>query len=384
MGRRKLPRGVRVRSDSSIQISFTYEGQECRESLRLVPTPTNLKRAANHRIAILDAIDRGTFDYATTFPNSKRAKKYTRGTSIKFYLSRWIKEMEPHLKASTYATHKRIVTNQLIKAFGRTALHRLTWKQIKDWSKKKDVSQKTMNNILSVLRTALDEAVEDELIEFNPMNGKKIRKKRTERRTDEIDPFSYEEREAIIKTARGQEKNLIQFGFWTGLRISELCALDWGKVDWIKGTVRVEEAFTQAAKKNEAPKTDKSVRDVKLLAPALTALKDQKAYTYLKGEEIFQNERQGRWAGDASIRTMWTRVLKRAKVRYRYPYQMRHTYASTMLMAEESVMWVSDQLGHTDWSFTARTYSRFISDDAPQAGMKAESAWEKRVERVVR
>lgn len=135
--------------------------------------------------------------------------------------------------------------------------------------------------------------------------------------------------------------------------------------------------LTQPAKESEAPKTNASIRDVKLLAPALVALQDQKTHTYLKGEEIFQNPRTGeRWTGDLVIRKrMWTRILKKAKVRYRYPYQMRHTYASMMLMAGESPQWVATQMGHTDWTFTARTYTRFIPDDAPDAGKKAVERW---------
>jgi len=46
-----------------------------------------------------------------------------------------------------------------------------------------------------------------------------------------------------------------------------------------------------------------------------------------------------------------------------------------MLMAEESPQWVATQMGHTDWTFTARTYSRFIPDDAPNAGQKAVERW---------
>ena len=179
---------------------------------------------------------------------------------------------------------------------------------------------------------------------------------------DEIDPFSSEEREAIINAATGQERNLIQFAFWTGMRISELCALDWNIVDWIKGTIRVNKALTQPAKESEAPKTSAGIRDVKLLAPALAALQDQKALTYLKGEEVFQNPRtEERWTGDMVIRKrMWTRILKKAKVRYRYPYQMRHTYASMMLMAGESpsgwrLRW-DTLIGHSLLEPTAGSY----------------------------
>jgi integrase len=161
------------------------------------------------------------------------------------------------------------------------------------------------------------------------------------------------------------------------MRISELCALDWSAVDWKNETVRVDKVLTQPARQFEVPKTFASLRNVKLLAPALTALRNQKAYTRLKGEEIFQNPRTGkRWTGDMVIRKrMWTRILKKAKVRYRYPYQVRHTYASMMLMAGESPQWVATQMGHTDWTFTARTNSRFIQDDASDAGQKAVRLW---------
>jgi integrase len=70
---------------------------------------------------------------------------------------------------------------------------------------------------------------------------------------------------------------------------------------------------------------------------------------------------------------MWKRILLRAGVRYRY--QMRHTYASMMLQAGESVMWVARQMGHTDWTLTARTYSRRVSIDAPEAGNLAVQKW---------
>jgi len=83
----------------------------------------------------------------------------------------------------------------------------------------------------------------------------------------------------------------------------------------------------------EGTKTEAGRREVKLLVPAREALKAQKAYTYLKGAEVFQSPLTGeRWKRDRRIREgMWTSGLKRAKVRYRNPYQTRHTYASMML-----------------------------------------------------
>lgn len=68
--------GVRPGSGSTIEIDFYYAGRRCRERVQLEPSPANLRRAANHRAAVLDAIARGTFDYAATFPGSKNAAQF--------------------------------------------------------------------------------------------------------------------------------------------------------------------------------------------------------------------------------------------------------------------------------------------------------------------
>jgi hypothetical protein len=45
------------------------------------------------------------------------------------------------------------------------------------------------------------------------------------------------------------------------------------------------------------------------------------------------------------------------------------------LMAGESPMWVAKQMGHTDWSLTAKRYARWIPSDMPDAGKKMAEAW---------
>ncbi len=76
MGGKRERTGVVAASDSSIQISFTYKGINCRERLKLQPSAANLKRAEQHRAAILHAIAQGTFDYGVTFPHSKSRFKF--------------------------------------------------------------------------------------------------------------------------------------------------------------------------------------------------------------------------------------------------------------------------------------------------------------------
>lgn len=226
----------------------------------------------------------------------------------------------------------------------------------------------------SLLRAALQDAVMEEIIESNPLFGWKYTRRNPVKTKHHVDPFTAEEQRLILASCKEpQHRNLFQVAFWTGMRTSELAALEWGDIDWAAGIARVQRALTQAADDPEEPKTLSGIRDIKLLPSALEALTRQKAYTFLANDVVFHNPRTNeRWAGDQPIRQgAWVPALRTACLRYRNPYQTRHTYASMMLTAGEPVMWVAQQMGHKDWTMIAKIYGKWIPNAQPDAGMKA-------------
>lgn len=375
MGGKRERTGVVAVSDSSIQISFTYQGINCRERLKLQPTPANLKRAEQHRAAILHAIANNSFDYGITFPDSPRRFKFaaTKGAGyrLEIWLETWVDRIKQHIKASTHDDYRKIVFNTLIPAIGRKHLDELKRGDIRDFCNAlPSASNKRLANIQSVLRSALQDALDDDLIDANPLYGWTFKRKEAPKPADDVDPFSREEQLAILDACREPaHANLFKFLFWTGLRTNEVVALLWGDIDWLRGTICIQRGRTTAAEQAEEPKTRRSVRDVKILGPALEALTAQKALTFLADKEVFLNPHTAKpWNGDQTIRTAWAGILKRAGVRYRRPYQTRHTYASMMLTAGESPIWVSGQMGHADTAMIYRSYGRWIPDAAPKAG----------------
>ncbi|MGZ9712557.1 Arm DNA-binding domain-containing protein [Glaciimonas sp. GNP009] len=372
--------GVTAASETSIEITFTYRGKRCRERLKLAPTAPNLKRAFQHRAAILDAIQKGTFDYRVTFPDSKNVIHFVERQgeiiTVTKYLDDWLERQRVHLKASTYSGYQKIVNNHLIPEFGKILLSDLKRMQIKIWCAKLTISNKAIKNRLSVLRAALGEAMQDDLIETNPLYGWQWKSKEAPDKVDDVDPFTADEQALILNCLFGQERNFFQFAFWSGMRTSELIGIEWGDIDWHRGTIQVRRALTTAAiqlkSAGETPKTNAGRREVKILAPAMEALLAQKLHTFVAGEQIFNNPRTNeRWGGDQVIRGAWKRAVILSKVRYRRPYQTRHTYASMMLTAEESPMWVAQQMGHKDWTMIAKVYGRWIKDAMPEAGNRA-------------
>lgn len=372
-------RGVKPASESSIEISFQYQGERCREKITLKPTPANLKRAEQHRAAVLHAISIGAFDYAATFPNSKNAARFATAPgqveTVEEYFTRWLKGQPSQIKASTYDGYRKVVDNLVIPRFGELMLANWKRRDVKDWLEEYECGNKRLANIQSVIRKALDDAVADEVIEQNFMLNWRYQRQQAPKEDDDVDPFTPDEQAAILAKCEPAMANQIRFLLWTGLRTSELVALDWGDIDFVRGYVMVRKAMTTAGKgKAETPKTKSGRREVKLLAPALDAIKSQKALTMMKGHPVFRNPGTGeRWTGDQQIRDAWLRILKLAGVRYRRPYQTRHTYASMMLSAGEHPMWVAKQMGHRDWTMIARIYGRWMPAADTEAGGKAEA-----------
>lgn len=386
MGRKGT--GVAIISDSSYEISFTYKGVRCRERYKAKPSAANTKELIGFRQRILFAIEDGTFDYARSFPNSRNIERFAEQPgdvlTVEKYFDKWLTRKQAEIKASTYKGYCGIVNQFVIPEFGKLALSELKRAAIRDWlatiDEKKDrkVTNKRLSNIQSCMRSALADAVDDEIIDANPLAGytySRIERPVAGEPDDEVDPFTPTEQAAILSKLRAAERNLTQFFLWTGLRTSEAIELNWSDIDFIGGYVRVRRALTREAKGvAELPKTSAGRRDVKMLDPARAALLAQKELTYLKeidGPVFINPTTRERFTGSHQFWRIWQTALKRANVRYRRPYQTRHTYASMMLSAGEHPMWVAKQMGHADWTMIARVYGRWMPSTDSTAGSKA-------------
>lgn len=366
--------GIRITSASSIQIDFSYKGIRCREKLRLKPTKANLAYAERKRGEILNAIERGTFVYTDFFPNSARAARlsplgYSRtvGEALDLYLTSAMTE----LQRSTYLDYRNSVINILQPTFGDIPLGQITRAEIKAWAAGLNVTKKRISNILLPLRAVLTDAMADNIIATNPLYGWTPKVKKTGQAESKVKPFSLDEIRSILDAASGETRNLLEFGFWTGLRTSELIAVRWEDIEGSNLHVR----RAKVAGEIKPPKTKSGIRDVKLLTPAQDALQRQKEKTYLMQEWIFLAPDGKPWRGDGQLRNVWTKILKKADVEYRNPYQMRHTYASLLCSAGENLHWIANQMGHSDTSMVGRVYGKWIPDADPFAGSKAEALW---------
>lgn len=349
-----------VARKTSIQVSFS-DGTPRRLTLKagglaLAPTPANLKYAARLVQEIRAKIKLGVFSLAEYFPDEAGAGDGTVGA----LLDDWLKT----LRATKSTKDKYTSAARFWKAAIGAKLVRL----LKPSDIRKAIadrtggSGKTLNDYTSVLRKALDAAIDDGLIQANP--AAKIDAQPHQKPTP--DPFTQDEADRIIAKVREQEgdtaADFTEFRFYTGLRTGEAIGLRWSSVDLKHRVAVISEALVRGEQK-DSTKTSKA-RTLDLNSRAFAALSRQKKRTYLAGAHVWLNPRTGAaYTAEKQYNTQtWQPALKALGIRYRRPYNTRHTYATVMLMAGMTPAYCASQLGHSIEMFLT-TYARWINGD---------------------
>ena len=363
-------RGIELRTGAkseSIRIKFMYKGMECRETLKLAHTKQNIRYAERLRGEILNAIEHGNFDYAKYFPESGQLAKLGLGRTVGNLkvgelVREYLEQAKPVLAPSTHLRYTATYQTH-ISRFDDTLLTDLTPAVLRAWIASLSTKARTIRSILIPLRSALDRAVNDDLIEGNPLDRVKISRilpKESRRVEYVVDPFSAEEIKAILAVCEGQERNVLLFAFSTGMRPSEYLALRWGSVDWVNLTVMVERTSVLGITREET-KTQSGRRAIDLRNGALQALRAQRSFTELEDDLIFQNPKFGAgWQDARALGRRWYTILKKAGVRRRVLYQTRHTFASTLLSSGSNALYVAKQMGHKDTMMVFKTYGKWI------------------------
>ena len=284
----KCPTGVEIRrwksGKESIRIRFYYQAIECRETLNLKVTKSNIKYAERLRAEILNRIARHDFCYAEYFPQSNLVARFGNtpsDVSINALLDEFLEQAKKSKEHSTYIGYEKICRAHLYPQFGHVMIRSLTPAMLRQWISGLEVTTKTISNILLPLRAIIGRALNDEIIDSDPFDKiviSQLADRRTRQSNFVVDPFSVQEINQILAGAHhDQIRHLFQFAFFTGLRTSELIGLEWDDIDWDEKRIHVVRAVVK--KQIKDPKTKAGERQVKLLPPALEALEGQLSYT---------------------------------------------------------------------------------------------------------
>lgn len=223
------------------------------------------------------------------------------------------------------------------------------------------------------LKQCLGDAVEAGVLARNPV-GKVRRPKSTK---SAIHPLTVEQAREFLRVAAGTHfEALWRLALDSGARPGELLALHWPDVDFAAGSVHVHrtlECRDDGSFHLKPPKTPKADRVI-LVAPAtVAALRDhrdklRKAGHYSPDGRVFPAPRGGFISVAGLSENHWGKLKKLAALPVGVRmYDLRHTSATLLVQAGESLRVVADRLGHEDPSITLKSYIKYMPDQQASA-----------------
>lgn len=295
------------------------------------------------------------------------------GQTLGHYLQKWLHDQRPSLRPTTISLYEMVVRRYLQPELGPVRLDRLTVSQVQAMLGRisdNGLAPRSVGHVRAVLRSALNEAVRQELV---PRNVATLaRPPRPPQRV--IEPFTPEECSVILGCApRFDLLAVVAIALGMGLRQGEILGLRWQDIDLERGTLKVQRALQRIDGRSQLvdPKTSRSQRTLPMPSLVHSALLQQRSSQDeardLAGphweEEIpglVFTTALGRPRCGTALTHTFHRLLAEAGVRQRTFHTLRHSAATLMLASGVDLKTVSTMLGHSQIGLTADTYASVL------------------------
>lgn len=313
---------------------------------------------------------------------SSVASRRTYSGPFSGWMRYWLEDNRSSFKESTYVSYRRKVTLHILPALGDKDLGRMTGTDISRFITElanKGLSSSTINTIYCILSSAIKKAADDQVIASNICIGitlPKIAKKRVRALTND-------EQKRLEHVARTDKYgDAIILALYTGLRIGELCALEWSNVDLKNGTIFIEKTMQRLTsfennKKTKivfgSPKSEASIRLITLPSHITQMLCEMKK----QAQSEYVISCKGSFTEPRTLLYRLQRMAEKAGVRPLRFHALRHTYATRWIEMNLHVSTLSHNLGHASTRMTMDIYTDSLPEHETRAAAALDKLYEK-------
>jgi integrase len=329
------------------------------------------------------------------------------------WMQNWLEQYaRPSIRNSTYISYETYVRAHVIPAIGTIKMKNVTVDTFQRFFNEKvklgrldgkgGLSAKTTKNLFTMMKTAMEQAKENDLIKKNFLDGVKLPKIEQQ----EMRVLSIDEQQKLIKAVQGSSEPTafgINLALFTGVRLGELLGLKWENVDfnnkkiYIKETVSRLKNFDENAtnattlQSKKSTKTQSSKRSIDLLDELCDDLKDYKKNideikTNFLGFNpegfVFVNQTGG-IMDPRTYQDIFKRHLKMAGVSDANFHSLRHTFATRAIEQGMDILVLSKILGHAQPSTTLNKYGHVLPDHKKESMDKLSGLYESSVKQDI-
>jgi integrase len=284
-----------------------------------------------------------------------------------FVREEWRPNAALAVKKSTMKFYNFQLEKHILPVFGSCSLSEVNRAQIESLLSKlrqKGHASGTLRGVRTTFSTVLQSAVDRGYLDGNAAHGIRIRTTGVKPEARFYTPAQV--RMLLIELSEPC-RTVVTVAVLTGMRIGEILALRWKRVDLARNTLEVAETYSEG--EFGTPKTRSSHRVLPISGNLRAVFEAHRSGQSHSGPEdlLFTTLR----GTPLSSKNLYNRELAPACDRIRQPrvswHSFRHTHATLLTEVGESIKTAQALLGHSDLGTTLNTYAHVIPDSQRRA-----------------
>lgn len=248
----RLGSGTRKRADGTLEKRFTIDGK------RYSVYGKTTKEVTTKEQELRKLIDAGAY-------------KDNRNITLDGYYDEWIKGKRNGTKSNTIATYSTLYKKHISPCLGKRKVRQIERREVLNLqhSLLDKYSNYTINLVITILRTIMNDAIKDEIITKNPAAG--IAELKEQKKASETyhRALTEEEQAAFMQeVASDYYYEFIALLLSSGMRSGEAAALCWNDIDYKNNVIHITKTVTRSEEGalivGNSPKSDAGRRDIPL------------------------------------------------------------------------------------------------------------------------
>lgn len=269
-------------------------------------------------------------------------------------------KVRPFVKETTLVGYRRLIVRHLLPAFGGMLLNELEPEDLQRYfSMQRGVlSPGTIGNIFSLLRTILRDAYADGKLSRQIWQNVRLPK-------DEKSPvrvLDRSEQTEVENLALAQGRFEFILCLYTGIRLGELCALQWEDVDLEGRRLTIRHGMQRVSPGGDShvtmgtPKSSSSQRVIPLPPFLCGMLAEMRSRAGADARFVIPG-RDGKSCDMRTIQTRFQRLTDELGIAGAHVHTLRHTFATRCLERGVGIETLCALLGHSTATVTLRYYA---------------------------
>ena len=275
----------------------------------------------------------------------------------------WLSEKKHYVKKSTHAAYSLLIDKHLTPAFGD--MREITEQLVQNFVFQKlsqGLGQKYVKDMLIVLKMIIRHAVKKKYIPHVAMDIK-FPPERTRKELGVLTKSQHRQILSYVKSHFSFMNLGIYICLCTGLRIGEICALQWDDIDTSRGVLKVsrtiQRIYISSGRKHYSeivigtPKSRNSMREIPIARELLKTLKPLKR---IIGGDCYVLTSTCKPIEPRTYRNYYNKLIRKLGIPHLKFHGLRHSFATRCIEGKCDYKTVSVLLGHSNISTTLNLY----------------------------